>query len=732
MDKSNKRRSSRLQSLQASGGSNGENSVNGASTAKTRQAQSIGCRRTRSNSLGESCSTRGTTNKRRKRTTSSVSSKPKSDLTVSTDHTNETTDSENRRRTRSFYKQKDIEKKNVTPSPVLSTTITKKFVFASPTTRRSKRRARGSGDMPDDANGKTALPPGVVDLYRDQDDGAGTALNTLESPINLRARKRLDLTKQRKQQQQQKTFEHRERHTVVSPGGAISNSSVRESMTIDYVRAYGEEHWKYLHDAERAIICEASSSISSNAKSKDKGSKDSHSSSAKRSRKKPFDSPASPRSITSSLSWSTADSNASSMMTPNNKTKKDRCASVATDFNSISRKKIPQPHQSAENIKTMSIQPQLTPKMRSILVDWLIELSEHFSFGPPTLHLAVTMVDRVLASGKLTQEQNKNKNSSPRTERRRAKLRSFAETTTNPDFSVDDRTDCYDSEFDFLYNSDDDEDGHKSSSDESEDDKTKCTRCYLIPRDRFQLLGATCVWLACKVQETTAPKAKDIAYVSDHLYCIGQIKRMERRVCNALNFSFFQAPTPHHFLFEFMRASLAGFASEHSEKGQKPKGKMCAFPIDSRGRAIPASAKGVGQAIDSVFRDMAHYLLELGRLPYGPAGAKPSLLAAAAVYLARVTLGIPRAMEGAAESVFTSATDSDARSESAVCYWTPTLEHYTGYTQGDLKETVLEIHKYHLAAESCTLKAVFNKYKSKKYHRVALKTVVREEDLGFS
>ena len=44
----------------------------------------------------------------------------------------------------------------------------------------------------------------------------------------------------------------------------------------------------------------------------------------------------------------------------------------------------------------------------------------------------------------------------------------------------------------------------------------------------------------------------------------------------------------------------------------------------------------------------------------------------------------------------------------------------------------MEIHEYHKAAESSALKAVFTKYKSKKYHRVALKTVVRVEDLGFS
>jgi hypothetical protein len=63
--------------------------------------------------------------------------------------------------------------------------------------------------------------------------------------------------------------------------------------------------------------------------------------------------------------------------------------------------------------------------------------------------------------------------------------------------------------------------------------------------------------------------------------------------------------------------------------------------------------------------------------------------------------------------------------------WTPTLEYYTGYSKSELQETVLAIHAYHLAAEESSLKSVFTKYRSKKYQRVALKTVPREEDFGF-
>jgi hypothetical protein len=109
------------------------------------------------------------------------------------------------------------------------------------------------------------------------------------------------------------------------------------------------------------------------------------------------------------------------------------------------------------------------------------------------------------------------------------------------------------------------------------------------------------------------------------------------------------------------------------------------------------------------------YLLELGRLPYDPVTQKPSLLAAAAVYLARVTLGV----------------QSSDVSVDPLGRWTRTLEYYTGYSHEELKETVLAIHSYHLAAEESQLKSVFTKYKSKKHNRVALKTVPRVEDIGF-
>jgi len=45
----------------------------------------------------------------------------------------------------------------------------------------------------------------------------------------------------------------------------------------------------------------------------------------------------------------------------------------------------------------MDRQTDLAPKMRSILVDWIVELSEEYKLSSRTLHLAVTLVDKSLA-----------------------------------------------------------------------------------------------------------------------------------------------------------------------------------------------------------------------------------------------------------------------------------------------------------------------------------------------
>ena len=46
----------------------------------------------------------------------------------------------------------------------------------------------------------------------------------------------------------------------------------------------------------------------------------------------------------------------------------------------------------------MERQPDLSPEMRKILIDWLIELTEEYNITSKTLHTAISLVDRSLAS----------------------------------------------------------------------------------------------------------------------------------------------------------------------------------------------------------------------------------------------------------------------------------------------------------------------------------------------
>lgn len=46
------------------------------------------------------------------------------------------------------------------------------------------------------------------------------------------------------------------------------------------------------------------------------------------------------------------------------------------------------------NPQYMKKQPDITEGMRSILVDWLVEVAEEFKLDQNTLHMSITIVDR--------------------------------------------------------------------------------------------------------------------------------------------------------------------------------------------------------------------------------------------------------------------------------------------------------------------------------------------------
>jgi hypothetical protein len=188
------------------------------------------------------------------------------------------------------------------------------------------------------------------------------------------------------------------------------------------------------------------------------------------------------------------------------------------------------------------------------------------------------------------------------------------------------------------------------------------------------------------MEEFNPPSVEDLVFISDNIYRKEQILDMELEVCEALKFHL-QHVTPMHHAHEYMLASQQGTCFR-----------------------IP------GPAFHCILRNMVHYLLELARIPYELMAVKPSLLAAAALYLARATLGI-------------RDPTSSSNPEGSAKFWTRTLQCYTGYSVDGLRETVRIIHQYHQDAESSSLKAVFIKYGRSKFMQVSHKTVLREEEL---
>lgn len=103
-------------------------------------------------------------------------------------------------------------------------------------------------------------------------------------------------------------------------------------------------------------------------------------------------------------------------------------------------------------------------------------------------------------------------------------------------------------------------------------------------------------------------------------------------------------------------------------------------------RAAQASCK----ASTLVLEFLGNYLAELTLLEYGFLGFLPSMVAASAVYMAKLTL------------------DPSAHP------WDATLEHYTGYKASELEKCVRVIHELQRNTKNCTLPAIREKYRQHK------------------
>lgn len=224
----------------------------------------------------------------------------------------------------------------------------------------------------------------------------------------------------------------------------------------------------------------------------------------------------------------------------------------------------------------MDSQPDINEKMRSILVDWLIEVHNKFELMPETLYLTINIVDRFLS-------------------------------------------------------------------------------VKMVPRRELQLVGISAMLMACKYEEIWAPEVNDFVCISDRAYTHEQILVMEKSILGKLEWSL-TVPTPYVFLVRFIKASVPD---------------------------------------QDVMEHMVYFLAELAMMNYTTIMYCPSIIAASAVYVARVTLNKSPG-------------------------WNETLKLHTGFSEIQLMDCAKLLVTFHSMAAESKLKVVYRKYSNPQRGAVAL------------
>jgi Cyclin, N-terminal domain/Cyclin, C-terminal domain len=178
-----------------------------------------------------------------------------------------------------------------------------------------------------------------------------------------------------------------------------------------------------------------------------------------------------------------------------------------------------------------------------------------------------------------------------------------------------------------------------------------------VPRDRLQLLGMTAMFIASKYEEIWHPPVEDFIHICVGTYERDEILKMELYMLQTLEYNL-SFVTPLQFLRRFSKAARSD-----------PRLHTC-----------------------------CKYFLELSLPQYGMLSFKPSMVAAAAVYLGRKLAGKKPA-------------------------WDDTLEYYTTYSEEQImpcvKSIVHVLRKEAAAGDDGQSRPVTDKYADKQLYRVS-------------
>ncbi|XP_068656455.1 putative cyclin-A3-1 [Aristolochia californica] len=187
-----------------------------------------------------------------------------------------------------------------------------------------------------------------------------------------------------------------------------------------------------------------------------------------------------------------------------------------------------------------------------------------------------------------------------------------------------------------------------------------------INRQKLQLLGVTCMLIASKYEEISAPHVEDFCYITDNTYTKEEVVQMETSVLKLLNFEMGN-PTIKTFLRRF---------TMEAQENSKSTNLQLEF--------------------------LSYYLAELSLIDYGCVKFLPSVIAASVIFVSKFTLN-PK-----------------------IHPWNATLQCYTGYKPSELKDCILAIHDLQLNKKGLNLEAIRGKYKQHKFKCVSSLTSLSE------
>ncbi|XP_051136235.1 putative cyclin-A3-1 [Andrographis paniculata] len=226
-----------------------------------------------------------------------------------------------------------------------------------------------------------------------------------------------------------------------------------------------------------------------------------------------------------------------------------------------------------------TVQTDINPFMRSVLIDWLVEVAQEYKLVSDTLYLTVNYIDRYLST-------------------------------------------------------------------------------HSLMRTKLQLLGITCMLIASKHEEITPPHIENFVYITDNSFTIEEVMEMEKDVLKFINFEI-GLPTTKTFL-----------------------------------RIMSEAVQEEPEFSDPEFDRLCSYLGELSLTDYSCICNTPSIVAASAIFLAKLII-------------------------QPTCHpWNLALQQLTGYKPNELKECVLRLHNRKLTSEKYA-PAIRQKYMDPQFECVA-------------